>query len=49
MVGKDDSSNTDGTRVGWFGLRVGGRLVPFYIHQMKQVNCCNGYAVMTAP
>jgi len=28
---------------------VGGRLVPFYIHQMNRVNSCNGSAMMTAP
>jgi len=33
----------------WLGLRVGGRLAPFYIHQMKPVNSRNGSAMMTAP
>jgi len=28
---------------------VGGRLAPFYIHQMNRVNSRNGYAMMTAP
>ena len=28
---------------------VGGRLVPFYIHQMNRVNSRNGSAMMTAP
>jgi len=28
---------------------VGGRLAPFYIHQMNLVNSRNGYAMMTAP
>ena len=27
---------------------VGGRLAPFYIHQMKRVNSRNGSAIMTA-
>ena len=26
---------------------VGGRLAPFYIHQMNQVNSCNGSAMMS--
>jgi len=28
---------------------VGGRLAPFYIHQMNRVNFRNGSAMMTAP
>jgi len=28
---------------------VGGRLAPFYIHQMNRVNSRNGSAVMPAP
>jgi len=28
---------------------VGGRLAPFYIHQMNRVNSRNGPAMMTAP
>ena len=28
---------------------VGGRLAPFYIHQMNQVNSRNGSAMMIAP
>jgi len=28
---------------------VGGRLAPFYIHQMNRVNSRNGSAMMTAP
>jgi len=28
---------------------VGGRLAPFYFHQMNRVNSRNGSAVMTAP
>jgi len=28
---------------------VGGRLAPFYIHQMNGVNSRNGSAMMTAP
>jgi len=36
-------------QVWWFGLRVGGRLALFYIHQMNRVNSSNGLAVvMTA-
>ena len=27
---------------GWLGLRVGSRLALFYIHQINQVNSCNG-------
>jgi len=33
----------------WLGLKFGGRLAPFYIHQMNRVNCRNGSAMMTAP
>jgi len=28
---------------------VGGRLAPFYIHQMNRVNSRSGSAMMTAP
>ena len=28
---------------------VGGRLAPFYIHQVNRVNSRNGSAMMTAP
>jgi len=28
---------------------VSGRLAPFYVHQMNQVNCRNGFTMMTAP
>jgi len=28
---------------------VGGRLAPFYIHQMNRVNSYSGSAMMTAP
>jgi len=28
------------------GLRVGGRLALFYIHQMNRVNSCNDLVVM---
>jgi len=28
---------------------VDGLLAPFYIHQIKLVNSCNGSAMMTAP
>jgi len=31
------------------GLKVGGRLAPFYIHQMNRLNFRNGSAMMTAP
>ena len=33
-------------QVVWLGLRVGGRLAPFYIHQMNRVNYRNGSAMM---
>jgi len=35
-------------QVVWLGLRVGGRLAPFYIHQMNRVNYRNGSAMMIA-
>jgi len=34
------------SRVAWSW--VGGRLAPFYIHQMNRVNSRNGSAMMTA-
>ena len=36
-------------RVCYLVLEVGGRLAPFYIHEMNQVNPHNYYAMMTAP
>jgi len=37
------------TQVRWLGLRVGGRLVLFYIHQMNRMNFRNDLVVtMTA-
>ena len=32
----------------WLGLKVGGQLAPFYIHQVNRVNSRNGSAMMTA-
>jgi len=36
----------DSAQVTWLGLRVGGRLVLFYIHYMNRVNSCNDLVVM---
>jgi len=51
MVGVVSGSmyrRTDGlSRLAW--CWVGGRLAPFYIHQMNRVNSRNGSAMMTAP
>jgi len=51
MVGVDSGSLYTQThslsRLAWFW--VGGRLAPFYIHQMNRVNFRNGSAMMTAP
>jgi len=51
MVGVDSDSlyRCTHSQVVWLGLRVGGHLAPFYIHQMNQVNYRNGSAMMTAP
>jgi len=35
------------SRLAWYW--VGGRLAPFYIHQMNRVNSRNGSIMMTAP
>ena len=48
MVGVDSGSyrrTHSLSRLGWSW--VGGRLAPFYIHQMNRVNSRNGYAMMT--
>jgi len=51
MVGVDSGSLYRRTyslnRLAWSW--VGGRLAPFYIHQMNRVNSRNGSAMMTAP
>jgi len=51
VVGVDSSSLYRRThriiRLAWSW--VGGRLAPFYIHQMNRVNSRNGFAMMTAP
>jgi len=51
MVGVDYGSLYKRTRslsrLAWSW--VGGRLAPFYIHQMNRVNSRNGSAMMTAP
>jgi len=51
MVGVDSGSLYSRTHnlshLAWSS--VGGRLAPFYIHQMNRVNFRNGYAMMTAP
>jgi len=51
MVGVVSGSmyrRTDGlSRLAW--CWVGGRLAPYYIHQMNRVNSRNGSAIMTAP
>ena len=49
MVGVDFGSiQADSlSRLAWSW--VGGRLAPFYIHQMNRVNSRNGSAMMTAP
>ena len=36
-------------QVVWLGLRVGGRLAPFYIYQINRVNSRNGFSMMVAP
>jgi len=47
MVGVESGSLQADSHPNSFG--VGGRLVPFYFHQMNRVNSCNGFAMMTAP
>jgi len=51
MVGVDSGSlyrRTQGlSHLAWSW--VGGRLAPFYIHQMNRTNSRNGSAMMTAP
>ena len=51
MVGVDSGSLCRRThslsRLAWSW--VGGRLAPFYIHQMNRVNSRSGSAMMTAP
>ena len=51
MVGVDSGSlyrrTHSPSRLAWSW--VGGRLAPFYIRQMNQVNSRNGFAMMTAP
>jgi len=47
MVGVDSGSLYSLSRLAWSW--VGGRLAPFYIHQMNRVNSRNGSAMMTAP
>jgi len=51
MVGVDSGSLCRRThslsRLAWSW--VGGRLAPFYIHQMNRVNFRSGSAMMTAP
>jgi len=51
MVGVDSGSLYRRThslsRLAWSW--VGGRLTPFYIHQINRVNSRNGSAMMTAP
>jgi len=51
MVGVDSGSLYRRThslsRLAWSW--VGGRLVPFYIHQLNRVNSRNGSAMMTVP
>ena len=49
MVGVDSGSlyRRTHSRLAWSW--VGGRLAPFYIHQMNRVNSRNGSAMMTAP
>jgi len=43
----DDSSlQADSAPVKWLGLRVGGRLPLFYIHQKNRVNSRNDLVVM---
>ena len=51
MVGVDSGSHTGGlaAQVVWLGLRVGGRLAPFYIHKMNRANSRNGSTMMIAP
>jgi len=49
MVVVDDSCLKTGeltAQVRWLGLRVGGRLELFYIHQMNRVNSRNDLVVM---
>jgi len=51
MVGVDSGSPHRRThslnRLAWSW--VGGRLAPYYIHQMNRMNSRNGSAMMTAP
>ena len=51
MVGVDFGKPVHAThslsRLAWSW--VGGRLAPFYIHQMNRVNSRHGSAMMTAP
>ena len=50
MVGADSGSLQGySVYIIWLGVRVGGRLAPFYIHEMNRVNSRNGSAMMTAP
>jgi len=47
MVVADDSPTGGLTvQVRWLGLRVGGRLALFYIHQVNRVNSANDLVVM---
>jgi len=46
MVVDDSSLQADSAQVKWLGLRVGGRLALFYIHQMIRVNSPNDLVVM---
>ena len=47
MVVVDDSClQADSQPVRWLGLRVGGRLAPFYVHHMNRVNFRNDLVVM---
>ena len=46
MVDVDDSSlQADSAQIRWLGLRVGGHLALFYIHQMNRVNSRNDLEV----
>jgi len=49
MLSVDDSCLKTGgltAQVRWLGLRVGGHLALFYIHQMNRVNSHNDLVVM---
>ena len=50
MVGVDAAANIGRltVKVVLLGLRVGGRLAPFYIHEMNSVKSRNGSVTMTA-